>query len=315
MSTGTSLARGLGLFSLGLGAYQLLAPRRFSELIGVHPEDDRVAATRLVGMREIGAAGGLLASPKPVTWPWLRVGGDLMDAGLLARAMISRDARRDRVALALVAVAGIAAVDLLAGMVLASESAPEGTATTTPEGTRRVRRAVTVQASRQQAYDAWRDLEQLPRFMQHVEEIRVIDQRRSHWRAKGPAGIPVEWDAEITDDNPGETLAWRSVNGVGNWGRVRFVDAPGDRGTEVHVEMEYAPPLGAIGAMAARVLGEEPAKQAADDLRRFKQIIETGRVPWSDATVGDRKLRQRPAQPTEQPVREPSAQRAAAAAA
>jgi uncharacterized membrane protein len=307
MSTGTTLARALGLFSLALGAYQLLAPRRFARLIGVAPDEDRVTATRLVGAREIGAAGGLLTSAKPAAWPWVRLGGDLMDAGLLARAMATRDAQRDRIALAMLAVGGITLVDLLSGMVIASETAPQGQATTTSEGTRLIRRAVTVQASRQTAYDAWRDFARLPRFMQHLEEVQVLDERRSHWRAKGPLGTTVQWDAEITEDAPGEILAWRSTGGsaIGNNGRVRFVDAPGDRGTEIHVELEYAPPLGAVGAAAARLVGEEPAVQVADDLRRFKQILETGRVPKSDATIGDRKLRQRPAQPPEQQVWEP----------
>ena len=309
MSTGTTITRALGVFSLGLGLYQLLAPRRFDQLIGVKPQGDRMRATRLVGLRELGAAGGLLASRRPASWSWLRVGGDVVDVGLLARAMAARDARRDRLGMAMLAVGGIALVDVLAGMATASESAPRGTTTTTEQGTRQIRRAVTVKTSRQAAYDLWRDFERLPRFMQHLEAVHVLDERRSHWRASGPVGTSVEWDAEITEDVPGKLIAWRSTGGSGmrNSGRVEFVDAPGDRGTEVHVELEYAPPLGSIGAMAARLVGEEPGTQVADDLRRFKQILETGRVPWSDATVGDRKLRQRPAQPSSTPTAQPIA--------
>ena len=155
----------------------------------------------------------------------------------------------------------------------------------------------------------WRDFSNLPRFMSHLESVEVIDERRSHWRTKAPAGKSVEWDAEIVEDQPGEVLAWRSVQGsqIGNSGRVRFVDAPGDRGTEVHVDFEYQPPMGTLGVVFARLLGEEPEQQASDDLRRFKHIVETGRVPWSAATVGDRKLSQRPAQPPEEAVREPVA--------
>ena len=309
MSTGTTVARALGVFSLGLGLYQLLAPRRFNELIGVPPNDDGIRATRLVGARELGAAGGLLASPRAATWPWMRVGGDLMDAGLLARAMAARETQRDRIAIALVAVGGIALLDTLAGMLVASESGPQGTTTTTEVGTRRVRRAVTVNIGRQAAYDEWHDFSRLPRFMQHLESVEVVDERRSHWTAKAPAGTSVEWDAEITEDIPGEVIAWQSTDGsaIANTGRVTFKDAPGDRGTEVHVELEYAPPLGPIGAMAARLLDEEPAVQVADDLRRFKHIVETGRVPWSDGTMGDRKLRQRPAQPSTTPASQPIA--------
>jgi len=132
----------------------------------------------------------------------------------------------------------------------------------------------------------WRDFSNLPRFMNHLESVQVIDQRRSHWKTKAPAGKSVEWDAEIIEDRPGELIAWRSLEGsqIGNSGVVRFIDAPGDRGTEVHVELEYQPPLGTLGVVFARLLGEEPEQQAADGLRRFKQILETGRVPWSAAT-------------------------------
>jgi uncharacterized membrane protein len=307
MTTGTKLARGLGVFSLGLGLVQLLAPRRFLQAIGIGPRDDRVRPTRFVGVRELGAAGGLLARRQAAMWPWARVVGDVMDIGLLSRAMVAPDTNRRRVATALVAVVGITAVDLLAGFVVTNERKPQGTATTTERGTRRIRRSVTVLVPRQRAYELWRDFANLPRFMNHLEEVRVIDERRSHWRAKAPVGGAVEWDAEITEDRSGEVIAWRSVGGsqVENSGRVRFKDAPGDRGTEVHVELEYAPPFGSLGATVAQLLGEEPARQASDDLRRFKQIVETGRIPWSDATVEDRKLKQRPAQPVEQPVREP----------
>jgi uncharacterized membrane protein len=309
MSTGNTLARGLGFFSLGLGLAQVLAPDRFAEFVGVRPNSQRLTATRAVGARELGAACGLLASPKPVIWPWLRVAGDVMDIGLVGRAFTMRDTRRERAAMAILALVGITAVDVVAGLVMTNESGPQGTATMTPTGARRIRRAVTIQASRDEAYSYWRDFANLPRFMRHLEDVRVIDDRRSHWRAKAPAGSRVEWDAEITEDRPGEAIAWRSVGAsqIANSGRVRFVDAPGDRGTEVHVELEYAPPFGSIGVVFAKLLGEEPAQQAADDLRHFKQIVETGRVPWSEATIGDRKARQRPAQPPEQPVTEPVA--------
>jgi uncharacterized membrane protein len=299
MSTATTLARGLGLFSLGLGLYQVASPRGFARTIGLRPSPERETASMSVGVRELAAAGGLLASPRPVRWPWVRVAGDLMDIGLLARAMTARDAQRDRVAMAMLAVVGITAVDVVAGLAMHEESRPQGTATMTPRGTRRLRRSVTLQVSPQEAYDAWRDFAAFPRFMQHVESVRVIDGRRSHWRAKAPLVGSVEWDAEITQDRPGEVIAWQAIPGspVPNAGRVRFVDAPGDRGTEVHVEMDYAAPLGSVGAVVAKLFGEEPAQQTADDLRRFKQMVETGLIPRSEATIDDRKIRQRPAQP------------------
>ena len=307
MSTGTALARGLGLFSLGLGLAQLLYPQRFDSWIGVRPKRERVTATQLVGVRELGAAGGLLVDRSRTAWPWFRVLGDVMDLGLLARALGSQDVRRDRVSMALLGVLGITAIDLLAGLLVSSEHGPQGTATTTDRGTRRIRRAVTVRTSREGAYALWRDFSNFPRFMRHLDDVQVIDSRRSHWRAKAAAGQSVAWDAEIIEDRPGEAIAWRSVEGsqIANRGRVRFIDAPGDRGTEVHVDLEYAPPLGPLGAMVAQLFGEEPAQQTADDLRRFKQLIETGRVVSSEATVEDRRVRQRAAQPLSEPVRQP----------
>jgi uncharacterized membrane protein len=149
----------------------------------------------------------------------------------------------------------------------------------------------------------WRDFERFPDFMAHLEEVRATGTTTSHWKARGPLGMTVEWDAEITDEVPGERIAWRSVEGskIDNSGTVRFVTAPGDQGTELHVDMRYSPPAGAVGATIAKVLGEEPAVQLKDDLRRFKNIAETGEVVRSDGSpdgpLGKRQLKQRPAHP------------------
>ena len=150
-----------------------------------------------------------------------------------------------------------------------------------------VRRSVTVDRGREEVYAFWRDFENLPRFMEHLESVRITDGDRSHWTARAPAGRTVEWDAELTEDVPGERIAWRSLPGadVPNRGVVRFVPAPADRGTEVHVELEYDPPAGRLGATVAKLFGEEPSIQVAADLRRFKQVLETGEVVRSDASI------------------------------
>jgi uncharacterized membrane protein len=293
----TSLARGLGLFSLGLGAVQLLAPARFSRWVGVRPGAASQTVTRAVGLRELTAAAGLLSRPRPVAFTWSRVVGDLMDVALLSRAAAAPTARRSRVAAILVATAGITLLDLISSSLLSlASSAPREER----RGSKRlVRRSITVNKPVEEAYAFWRDLENLPRFMQHLESVEVIDDRRSRWRAKGPIGPDVEWQAEITDERPNDRLAWRSIDGTGlaNSGEVRFIPAPGDHGTEVHVEIEYEVPFGAAGVALSRLAMEEPGRQAEDDLRRFKQVLETGSVVWSEATIGDRKLRQRPAEP------------------
>jgi uncharacterized membrane protein len=142
-------------------------------------------------------------------------------------------------------------------------------------------RAVTINLPRAEVYAYWRDLENLPRFMKHLESVTALDSRRSHWVAKAPAGMKVEWDAEIITDEPNSVLAWRSTGDaeVENAGSVQFADAPGDRGTEVLVQLTYDAPAGALGRIIAKMLGEEPERQVREDLRRFKALIETGVIP------------------------------------
>lgn len=163
-----------------------------------------------------------------------------------------------------------------------------------------VTKSVTINRPRQDVYAFWRNLERLPEFMIHLESVTALTNGRSHWVAKAPRGT-VEWDAEIIEDRPGEVLAWQSLEGsdVPNGGTVRFADAPGDRGTEVHVRLQYDPPGGSAGATVARLFGEEPQQQLVDDLRRFKQVMETGEVVRSDgspAGAGEGATNERPAQ-------------------
>lgn len=150
----------------------------------------------------------------------------------------------------------------------------------------RGRAAITIKAPPEDLYARWRDFEGLPEFMYHLVSVDDRGGGKSHWVAKAPAGTIVEWDAEILDDVPGQRIAWRSVEGssVDNSGVVRFQPAPRDQGTEVHVELEYSPPGGALGALVAKLFGEEPNQQVSDDLRRFKQLVETGEVARSDGS-------------------------------
>lgn len=165
--------------------------------------------------------------------------------------------------------------------------------------------AVTILASPDAIYGRWHDVTRLPEFMDHLEAVVRVDVRRSHWTARGPAGTTVEWDAEITEEVSGERIAWRSIEGssLENSGVVEIVPAPGDRGTEVHVSVQYAPPGGRVGSVVVKLLGEDPTEQVADDLRRFKQLVETGEIARSEgAPLGTSSaggLRQRPARPLE----------------
>ncbi|WP_217363057.1 SRPBCC family protein [Roseicella sp. DB1501] len=127
----------------------------------------------------------------------------------------------------------------------------------------------------------FRAFSNLPRFMRHVERVTVIDETRSHWVVRAPLGRTVEWDATITEDRPTERIGWSSDPdaAVRNTGWIEFRPAPGSRGTEVRATIAYEPPAGQLGRLVAQLWGEEPSKQAHDDLRRLKQVLETGEVP------------------------------------
>lgn len=268
------VAQALGWFSIGLGLAQLVAPRKMSRAVGA---GERPRLMRAIGMREVASGVGILTQRRPTGWLWSRVGGDVMDLALLGAAAGSATAPRRRLGMLGAALAGIALVDLLTSM-KAPEHEPLG-------GAVEFEKTMVVNKSPEECYRYWRDLEGLPRFMRHLESVRVIDERLSHWTAKGPLGYRVEWDSELQADEPGSFMGWRSQPGseVETEGSVRFESAPGGRGTLVHVWMRYRPPGGAAGALVAKLFGAEPSRQIDDDLRRFKWLIETGEVP---TTVG-----------------------------
>jgi uncharacterized membrane protein len=293
------LANGLGWFSIGLGLAQILSPGGVARMIGVPDDSKNRGLMRAIGMREIATGVGILSRPRPAGWVRARVGGDMMDLTLLGAAFRSDDAEKNRVAMATAAVLGVTALDVMCSGRLGEK--PDGMTAQGRETTKmHVMRAVTIRQSAEEIYRFWRNFENLPRFMYHLEEVRVINDRRSHWVAKAPAGSRVEWEAEIIEDRPNERIAWRSLPDadVTNYGSVEFRRAPGDRGTEVHVEIHYDPPGGKLGALVAKLFGEEPDQQVADDLRRLKQVMEVGEVIRSEASPegqGRPYLAQRPA--------------------
>jgi uncharacterized membrane protein len=152
---------------------------------------------------------------------------------------------------------------------------------------------VTVNLPREQLYRIWRNFENLPRFMKHLQRVDVDEStggKRSHWVAKAPFGREIQWEAEMTEDRENEYIAWKSLPGslVGSTGSVRFVDAPNTLGTIVHVLMQYNPPGGSLGAVIARLFGEEPGQQLRNDLRNFKMMMETGEIASVDGQPSGR---------------------------
>jgi len=294
------ITRFLGWFSLGLGVPQTLAPGRVNRLIGVRDDASSRIWQRVVGVRELAAAAGIFGRPRPAGWLWARVAGDIKDLALLGVAWRNQEQRTRRLAAAAASVAGITAVDAFAAARMSRLPAD-----VTKDPSFRVKASTTVRRGPDELYAFWHDFANLPRFMAHLEAVETRQDGTSHWRATGPAGMKLEWDAEIVSDRPGELIAWRTLPGaeVVHSGIVGFVRAPGERGTEVHVDIEYAPPAGKAGSIIGKLFGEEPELQVRDDLRRFKQVIETGEIVRSDGTPEGTEARrlvaQRPARPLE----------------
>jgi uncharacterized membrane protein len=208
-------------------------------------------------------------------WASLIGGGALVLLGLSQRSL--------RGALLAVAGSGLAARGLGVGESL--QSAVDANQTI------KVEKTVTIDKPVDELYRFWRDFANLPRFMKHLKHVTVIDEKRSHWIASAPIGNSVEWDAEIVREEENRLIAWASVEGadVENSGFVRFQPAPAGRGTEVKVVLEYSPPGGAIAAAAAKLFGEDAEQQIGDDLRRFKQFMETGEIATLEGQSSGRK--------------------------
>jgi len=274
------LAAGLGWFSMGLGLAEVAMPGVLARVIGVRDSPGARELVRAAGLREIASGLGILTRDRPAGWVWARVGGDVMDLAMLGLAFRSPESAPRRLAAATAALAGVTALDIVAGRRL--QLAPGG------HRYQFATRVITINRPPAEVYGFWRDLENLPRFMRHLESVSSTGPGRSRWKVKGPAGTTVEWNAEIVEDRPSELIAWRSLPGasVENGGFVRFRPAPGGKATEVKVHLEYHPPGGRLGSAVASLFGEEPGQQLQEDLRRFKQVIETGEIARSDASEG-----------------------------
>jgi uncharacterized membrane protein len=290
------VAQGLGWFSIGLGLAELLAPALVARLCG--GQGRHTGLVRLYGLREI-AAGLMIFSGgrRPIQGMWSRVAGDAIDLATLAAAAASPRTNKGGVLFAATNVAAVTALDLMCAQELSREAGQ-----VTPEGATRVKRSISVNRPADALYAFWRDFQNLPQFMYHLQSVRVFGPTRSHWVVKGPGDQPIEWDSEVTEDRPNELIAWRTLPGSGihHGGSVSFEPRPGARGTIVRVTLEYRPPGGMAGRALASLLNRAPEQQVADDLRRFKQIMETGEVVRSDATPeGSGQIVQRPAQPVQ----------------
>lgn len=191
-------------------------------------------------------------------------------------------------------VTGVALLGLGAALIARSaapdddvlgESNPDASV---PYGTgHRIDKAFTINRPAGELYRAWRDLERLPEIMSHLRAVEVLDARRSRWHAHGPGKTSASWDAEIIADEPDRRIAWRSLDGgMPNAGSVTFREAPGGRGTELRVEMEWTPPGGALGGTMASIFGAgDPGLMVESDLRRFKARMKAGDIALNGTDV------------------------------
>jgi uncharacterized membrane protein len=280
--------RGLGWFSIGLGLSQLAAPRALARTIGV-PDDARTCLLmRALGARELLAGLGILGRERKAPWLWARVAGDVMDLALLARCLtapaISLGPRRrvPRVPIAMAAVAGVTALDIVAGRRVSRKERGVAGSTETVEASS----FTTINRPPADVYAFWRDFQNFPQFMTNVQAVELRGPLRSRWTVRAPVGAKTfQWDAVITDDRANELIAWRSLAGadIASSGEVRFARAPGDQGTEVRVKLRFEQPVKIFGAATVAKLAAE--QQLSQDLQRFKQVLEIGEVMLSDASI------------------------------
>lgn len=148
----------------------------------------------------------------------------------------------------------------------------------------KMEKSVTINRSPDEIYSFWRQLENLPRFMNHIQSVTQKGDGISHWVMKTSHDRTLQWDARLIEDKPGQMLSWQSLEGadVDNAGSVWFTPAVGGRGTVVKVSMKYSPPGGKLGSLMAKLMGDSADKQMAEDLFRLKSLLETGETPTTE---------------------------------
>lgn len=265
------LAKALGWFSIGLGAAQIIAPNGLARLVGVgnHP-----LLFRALGAREIASGVGILAGgSRPVKSVWSRVAGDALDLALLGAALATTG-NKGRAATAAVAVAGVTALDYYCAQALTQEKLGA-------DGKITVERSITIGKSPDELYRIWRQPETLTRIMSHFADARATGETTSHWKINQPIGKTIEWDAQITEERPGEFVGWQSGAGADleNVGSIRFRPAQGNRGTEATLQFRFAPFGGRIGLPLAEAFDPIHKKVVGQALRKFKALAETGEIP------------------------------------
>jgi uncharacterized membrane protein len=263
------VARGLGWFSIGLGVAELFAPGAVARLVGSR---NHKTLLRSYGLREIGAGIGILTRQQQLApFVWARVAGDMVDLASLGGVLAGADNRRGPAVASIAAVAGVTLLDALTAQALSKGAGRSGPM--------HAEASMAINASADDCYAFWHDFENLPKFMDYLQSVRITGDRTSHWIAKGPGNVRLEWDAETLEDVPGDHITWRSLPGspIYNSGSVQFHKATAGHGSIIRVQLDYqGGPT--VAAPLAKIIGKDPEQLIYKDLRRFKQVIETGEV-------------------------------------
>lgn len=288
------LASGLGWFSIGLGAAEIFAPGQIAKVIGVRDRDQRRNVLRARGAYEIAAGVGILSRPEASGWMWTRVAADVVDLVMLGSAFGSRGGRRARVAAA--AVVGVTALDLICGARLRRTKSFRAVA------------AVLIGRSVEDLYNFWRYPPNVMALQPALESVRPLGDRRWRWSAKVPGGRILEFDTEITEDQPNRRFAWRSIEGSPISLQISLEFKPGtaNRGTILRGEIQMQGPLTLL-AKTAHAAGFGPEVGLEYQLRRFKQLMETGEIARATAerAAPQASLRESARAPAPEPSPEP----------
>ncbi len=273
------LANGLGWFSIGLGLASIATPKAVANLIGIKDDGKTRTVLQLCGARELAAGFGILSQSNPSGWLWARVAGDVFDISSLCKAMTTDDNDRGKGMATAAALIGVTCADVYCAQQLSNGNDKSQSRTT---DTSSIAASIIIARDRNEIYGFWRDFTRLPEIFDRLDSVRTFDNGRSHWKLALPMGRSLEWDAEITDDQPNSRIAWRSVSSSApHSGEVRFEPATGNRGTKVRVEIR---PEG-LGTSFGKLLGLVPEQHVKIALHNLKQLLETGEIVKSDASI------------------------------
>jgi len=281
-STDQALARALGWFSVGLGLTELLAPRQLARTIGV-PENSPLL--RVLGARELANGLAILADSRPsANWLNARVAGDVVDLGLLGLASVSRGSKPGRVASATAAVLAVTALDVAAAKRLGARQ----------NHGRELALEASVQILRpaEELYRFWRDPSQWSRVFSHVTSVVASGSSHVRWQLALPGGHKLDWASELSADIPGRRLVWRSVDKapIASSGFITFDSLGEKRGTLVRAGLRYEPPSdGVLARSFLQLFRSLPEKLLQNELRRFKQLMETGEIATTEGQPAGRR--------------------------